>query len=110
MVDQSELSSKKLLKLTARGAEKVIQSIQTWGWEAISEHHPQLVPAMTKLFLTRLATNGIAQFIRALTHLYTFNLYYELVGDKDFRASVPYYLLHSCGISRNALHIHKTVV
>ena len=39
-----------------------------------------------------------------------FNLYYKLVGNKDFCTSIPYYLLHSCGLSRNALHIHETIV
>ena len=68
-------------------------------------------PSLFGAFLTRLVIMGTADFVRALRHLYyTFNLYYKLVGDQDFHASILYHLLHSCGLSRNALHIHKTVV
>ena len=49
MVNRPKLSSKKLLKLTDRGAEYIIQTLETQVWETISKEHPQLVPAMTKL-------------------------------------------------------------
>ena len=47
MVDRTELPSKKLPKLMDQSAEKVIQSLETQGLEAISEDHLLFVPAMT---------------------------------------------------------------